>query len=239
MEQFLDNLEHESAQDFAQRLDLYISDPLLLTRALTHRSYLNEHPESVEDNERLEFLGDAVLDFLVGAWLYNRFPEMSEGDLTRLRSALVRTDNLAQFARDIDLGKAILLGHGESDGGGRERGALLCGVFEALIGAIFLDQGISRVQKFISPMLETAAVQILSANKDRDPKSTLQEWAQSQGLGTPHYKTISASGPDHAKIFEIEVYIDGQVYGYGNGHSKQTAAKSAAQAALERIGMVE
>ncbi|HLE52619.1 MAG TPA: ribonuclease III [Anaerolineales bacterium] len=239
MKEYLSNLEHESTQDLAQRLELYFSDPLLLTRALTHRSYLNEHPESIEDNERLEFLGDAVLDFLVGAWLYNRFPEMAEGDLTRLRSALVRTDNLAQFARDIDLGNAMLLGYGESEGGGRERAALLCGVFEALIGAIYLDQGFSRVQKFISPMLETAAVQILSANKDRDPKSTLQEWAQSQGLGTPHYKTVSASGPDHAKIFEIEVYIDGHVYGYGNGHSKQTAAKAAARAALERIGMVE
>lgn len=238
MEQFLDEQEYESAQDFAQRINLSFSDPFLLTRALTHRSYLNEHPESVEDNERLEFLGDAVLDFLVGAWLYNRFPEMAEGDLTRLRSALVRTDNLAQFARDINLGRAMLLGHGENEGGGRERPGLLCGVFEALIGAIFLDQGISKVQMLISPMLETASLQILSANKDRDPKSTLQEWAQSQGLGTPHYKMVSALGPDHAKIFEIEVYINGQVYGRGKGHSKQTAAKVAARAALEGIGIV-
>ncbi len=234
----LDELEHESAQDFAQRINITFSDPLLLTRALTHRSYLNEHPESVEDNERLEFLGDAVLDFLVGAWLYNRFPEMAEGELTRLRSALVRTESLAQFACDIDLGKAILLGHGENEGGGRERSALLCGVFEALIGAIYLDQGITKVQMTIAPMLETAVMQILSANKDRDPKSTLQEWAQSQGLGTPHYKTVSALGPDHAKIFEIEVYINGLVYGFGKGHSKQMAAKAAASAALEKIRLV-
>src|SRR3990170_7253374 len=131
-----------SLADLQRQAGFQFRDEALLRRALTHRSYANEHPEEPEDNERLEFLGDAVLDFLVGATLYHRFPEMAEGDLTRLRSALVRTDNLAQFARDIDLGKAMLLGHGESEGGGRERAALLCGVFEALIGAIFLDQGI-------------------------------------------------------------------------------------------------
>ncbi len=134
-------LGYESLRDFSERLGLNFPDPLLLTRALTHRSFLNEHPEALEDNERLEFLGDAVLDFLVGAWLYNRFPEMSEGNLTRLRSALVRTESLAEFARQIDLGSVLLLGHGESEGGGRDRIALLCGAFEALIGAIYLEGG--------------------------------------------------------------------------------------------------
>lgn len=215
--------------DFAKKLRLEFSDTLLLSRALTHRSYLNEHPESLEDNERLEFLGDAVLDFLVGAWLYNRFPEMPEGNLTRLRSALVRTENLAQFARRIDLGSAMLLGHGESEGGGRDRPALLCGTFEALIGAIYIDNGIEAVQAFIAPMLESAVQQILSGNKDKDPKSILQEWAQSQGLGTPYYRTISSFGPDHAKSFEVEVHIGNSVYGSGVGHSKQAAAKTAAE----------
>jgi ribonuclease-3 len=228
---------HESPRDFAERIGLRFSDPLLLTRALTHRSYLNEHPEALEDNERLEFLGDAVLDFLVGAWLYNRFPEMPEGSLTRLRSALVRTENLAEFARQIDLGDAMLLGHGESEGGGRDRLALLCGVFEALIGAIYLEGGLQSVRDFIDPRLEDAARAILSANRDRDPKSSLQEWAQSQGRGTPFYRTVDSHGPDHAKTFEVEVYIGNQIFGRGVGHSKQSAAKSAAEVALASLGL--
>lgn len=231
------NLSLESPRKFAERLDLNFSDPYLLIRALTHRSYINEHPEALEDNERLEFLGDAVLDFLVGAWLYNRFPEMSEGNLTRLRSALVRTENLADFARQIDLGSVMLLGHGESEGGGRDRMALLCGGFEALIGAIYLDGGIPPVRDFIDSMLETAAVAIVSANRDRDPKSSLQEWAQSQGHGTPYYRTINSHGPDHAKIFEVEVYAGNQILGRGVGQSKQSAAKAAAEAALSSLGL--
>lgn len=232
-------MEHEKGNStqidprtYAQKIGLKFNDPLLLTRALTHRSYLNENPESLEDNERLEFLGDAVLDFLVGAWLYNRFPEMPEGNLTRLRSALVRTENLAQFAEKIELGPAMLLGHGESDGGGRERPALLCATFEALIGAVYIDQGITTVQEFIEPNLEMSARVILSGNKDKDPKSLLQEWAQSQGLGTPFYKTVSSSGPDHAKTFMVEVIVENKVQGSGIGHSKQAAAKIAAQQAL-------
>lgn len=230
-------LRHESLRDFSERLSLNFSDPLLLTRALTHRSFLNEHPEALEDNERLEFLGDAVLDFLVGAWLYNRFPEMSEGNLTRLRSALVRTENLADFARLIDLGNALLLGHGESEGGGRDRLALLCGGFEALIGAIYLEGGIPPVRDFIDPMLETAADTILAANRDRDPKSSLQEWAQSEGYGTPYYRTIDSHGPDHAKIFEVEVFVGNQIFGRGVGQSKQSAAKAAAEDALNSLGL--
>lgn len=232
----MDNNQGELRQvnpyDFAEQIGIRFEDPLLLVRALTHRSYLNENPESLEDNERLEFLGDAVLDFLVGAWLYNRFPEMPEGNLTRLRSALVRTENLAQFAERIDLGNAMLLGHGESDGGGRERPALLCATFEALIGAIYIDRGINAVQEFIEPQLELAAQNILRGRKDKDPKSILQEWAQSQGLGTPLYKTVSSTGPDHAKSFVVEVYIENAVQGSGVGHSKQAAAKVAAQQAL-------
>jgi ribonuclease-3 len=223
---------------YAQQLGIRFNDPLLLTRALTHRSYLNENPEALEDNERLEFLGDAVLDFLVGAWLYNRFPEMPEGNLTRLRSALVRTENLAQFAENIDLGAAMLLGHGESEGGGRERPALLCATFEALIGAIYIDQGIVSVKEFIEPRLEIAAQAILSDNKDKDPKSILQEWAQSQGLGTPYYKTVGSSGPDHAKSFLIEVIVENQVRGTGTGHSKQAAAKIAAEQALKTLNII-
>jgi len=227
----------ESPQALARRLGLLFSDNLLLSRALTHRSYLNEHVEAIEDNERLEFLGDAVLDFLVGAWLYNRFPEMAEGQLTRLRSALVRTEQLAWFSSQLELGKAMRLGRGEAESGGRQRLALLCATFEALIGALYLDAGIEAVGKFVEPLLETVADQILASGRIHDPKSKLQEWVQSQGNSAPTYRTISAAGPDHAKIFEVEVLVNGQKYGHGTGHSKQAAAKEAALEALSTLGI--
>jgi ribonuclease-3 len=229
----------ETPQELAERLGLTFLDMLLLNRALTHRSYLNEHPEALEDNERLEFLGDAVLDFVVGAWLYNRYPEMPEGDLTRMRSALVHTEQLAEFARQIHLGNAMRLGRGETQGGGRERYALLCDTFEALIGAIYIDSGVEEVKKFIAPLLEEASEYALANHKTDDPKSLFQEWAQAQGFTTPQYVTCNASGPDHSKIFEVNVLVNGQTYGQGTGHSKQVAAKSAAQDALRKLGLIE
>jgi ribonuclease-3 len=227
----------ESSEAFAKRLGLSFQNLALLRRALTHRSYLNEHPEAVEDNERLEFLGDAVLDFLVGAWLYNHFPEMAEGELTRMRSALVRTEQLAEFAAQIRLDEAMCLGHGEVEAGGRKRPALLCATFEALVGALYLSGGIPAVREFVEPLLEGTASSILAENKDQDAKSALQEWVQAQGFGPPQYRTVSASGPDHAKMFEVEVIVDGTVKGRGAGHSKQTAAKAAAIDALQTLGV--
>lgn len=225
----------ESPVDFAKRLGIPFTDILLLSRALTHRSYLNEHPEALEDNERLEFLGDAVLDFLVGAWLYNHFPEMAEGDLTRLRSALVKTEQLAEFARQIKLGDAMRLGRGEAQAGGGGRPALLCGTFEALIGAIFLDLGMDAVGKFLEPILKGASDEALFSRKEQDPKSIFQEWAQSQGFGPPIYRTISTTGPDHDRLFEVEVWVGEKRYGYGQGHSKQAATKAAARDALNTL----
>jgi ribonuclease-3 len=231
--------EFESPQDLAKRLGLIFVDLLLLSRALTHRSYLNEHPEALEDNERLEFLGDAVLDFEVGAWLYNRYPEMPEGDLTRMRSALVYTDQLANFSRKILLGNSMRLGRGESHGGGRDRAPLLCDTFEALIGAIYLDQGLPAVIKFISPLLEEAAEEVLYTHRLDDAKSLFQEWVQSQGLPAPRYIPRSTSGPDHSKVFEVDVVVNEEVYGTGAGHSKQLATKAAAREALQRLGILE
>ncbi|HQF62910.1 MAG TPA: ribonuclease III [Anaerolineaceae bacterium] len=228
--------EHEAPLTFAHRVGLQFTDWLLLSRALTHRSYLNEHPEALEDNERLEFLGDAVLDFMVGAWLYNEYPEMPEGDLTRMRSALVYTEQLAVFARELDLGLALRLGRGEMQGGGRDRDPLLCDAFEALIGALYLDGGIPAVERFMAPMLTRAADDILINRKNEDPKSRLQEWAQAQGYATPHYETTSVTGPDHSKVFEVSVLIRGEIWATGTGHSKQAAAKEAARLALEKIG---
>ncbi|MHC1740909.1 MAG: ribonuclease III [Anaerolineaceae bacterium] len=229
------NSENESPEEFNQRLNLQFSDILLLSRALTHRSYLNEHNDALEDNERLEFLGDAVLDFLVGAWLYNRYPDMLEGELTRMRSALVHTEQLAEFAVQIDLGRAMRLGKGESQAGGNERPALLCDTFEAVVGALYLDQEIGGVMKFISPFLNNSAEDILINHKDEDPKSKLQEWAQGKGFATPQYVTCSSSGPDHSKVFEVDVLINGKVLARGSGHSKQAATKSAAAIALRTL----
>jgi ribonuclease-3 len=229
----------ESPRSFAKRNGLSFTDWLLLNRALTHRSYLNEHPEALEDNERLEFLGDAILDFVVGAWLYNQFPEMPEGDLTRMRAALVHTEQLAVFAKNIGIGQVIRLGHGEDQGGGRARDALLCDAFEALIGALYLDAGISAVQKFIFPMLFSASNDILIHRRNEDPKSTLQEWAQSKGYNAPSYLTKDSTGPDHLKLFSVDVFINGKYGGSGTGMSKQAAEKAAAKDALMKFGVFQ
>jgi ribonuclease III len=231
--------ESETPQQLVERLHLPFTDLHLLIRALTHRSYLNEHTDSLEDNERLEFLGDAVLDFVVGAWLYNHFPEMPEGDLTRMRSALVHTEQLAEFAREINLGGLLRLGRGEEQAGGRERSALLCDAFEAMIGALFLQADIAAVKNFMSPLLQPASEYILLMHKNEDPKSQFQEWAQSQGYSAPKYVTRNASGPDHAKVFEVDVIVNSEVYGTGTGHSKQAAAKVAANRALAALGLVD
>lgn len=230
--------ESESPAQLAKRLGLPFKDLHLLTRALTHRSYVNEHPEVLEDNERLEFLGDAVLDFMVGAWLYNHCPEMNEGQLTRARSALVRTEQLANFARKLELGKAMRLGRGELAAGGRERPVLLCATFEALIGALYLQSGIPAVEDFFFPLIEGAEDSILANPEIFDSKSRLQEWTQAQKLGTPHYVTVETNGPDHAKLFEVEVFIGNQSCGRGSGPSKQAAAQAAAQDAIERLGII-
>jgi ribonuclease-3 len=225
----------ESPADLAQRLRVPYKNLLLITRALTHRSYVNEHSEALEDNERLEFLGDAVLDFVAGAWLYNHFPEKAEGELTRMRSALVCTEQLAEFARALDIGPAMRLGRGEDQAGGRQRDVLLCAAFEALIGALYLQNDISVIQRFLHPMLEDVSEQFLNLPDLQDPKSRLQEWSQGKKLGIPQYVTLQANGPDHDRIFEVVVHIGSDAYGHGTGRNKQTAERLAAQATLEII----
>ncbi len=225
----------ETPQEFANRNDLPFNDLLLLNRALTHRSYLNEHPEALEDNERLEFLGDAVLDYVVGAWLYNRFPEKAEGDLTRFRAALVKTDQLARFGQQIGIGAVLRLGRGEEENGGRKRKAMLCGAFEALMGALCLDSGMEAIDRFMAPFLESAVEEILKSQRDKDPKSLLQEIVQADGHPTPSYIVVSDHGPDHAKTFEVEVYANGQYLGRGVGNSKHEASMAAARDALDQL----
>lgn len=227
----------ETPTEFETRAHLKFKDDSLLSRALTHRSYLNEYTDALEDNERLEFLGDAVLDFIVGAWLYNRFPEMNEGEMTRLRAALVRTEKLADFARELDMGPALRLGKGEDEGGGRDRDAMLCACFEALTGALYLDQGIVAVEEFTAPFLEKGVDYILENHYDKDAKSVLQEWAQGQGHSPPNYRIIAEDGPDHQKTFEVEVFVNDEAMGSGSGHSKQSASKKAASVALNKLNL--
>jgi ribonuclease-3 len=215
-------------------LSLEFRNKALLQRALTHRSYLNENPDyPLDDNERLEFLGDAVLDFITAEYLYHRFPEMAEGRLTNLRSALVRTERLAHFAGMLNLGEFLFLGRGEEESGGRRRPAILCDAFEALVGAIYLDKGIEATQAFVHRLIEPSLEQILASDADKDAKSQLQEVAQSHYQLTPTYRTVKEQGPDHAKEFTVEALIGDRIYGVGEGFSKQSAAQAAAQQALE------
>ena len=222
--------------ELAQRAGLAFEHPGLLRRALTHRSYVNEHPEALEDNERLEFLGDAALDFLTAAWLYSRFPEMDEGDLTRLRASLVRTEQLAKYAREIDLGAALRMGRGLDETGGREQSTLLCDAFEAVVGALYLDAGIDAVLEFMEPRMQTAIEEILQNDRHLDPRSQLQIWAQAEFGETPRYLTVDAFGPDHAREFVVEVTVKNGMTGKGIGHSKQDAAQEAAAQILANLG---
>jgi ribonuclease-3 len=227
----LDDLE-----SFEQRLGHRFGDLHLLVHALTHPSYLNEHPEDeIGDNQRLEFLGDAVLDFVTGAWVYRRYPNFDEGRMTRLRAALVRTESLAQLARQTGVGEAMRIGHGEDEAGGRDREANLCDAFEAVVGAFYLDGGLAAVEAFVEPLIAPVAEAILAAEADLDAKSRLQEWSQAERGVTPNYRIVAEEGPEHAKTFVAEVRLGRKATGRGTGRSKQAAEQAAAQAAWEAL----
>ncbi len=222
------------------KIGVVFRDKTLLHRALTHRSFLNESTDfPLSDNERLEFLGDAVLGFVIGAFLYHRFPEQPEGYLTNMRAALVRRDTLAGFARHLDLGTFLLMGHGEADSGGRHRPATLCAAFEALVGAIYLDSGLAEVERLLMPLIVPFLNELQRQADYRDAKSRLQEFVQSLRQITPRYQTISAEGPDHMKQFTVQVLLADEVYGEGRGSNKRQAEQIAAVQALERLRIEE
>ena len=226
--------QFEHLERLETALGLSFTDKSLLQRAIIHRSFVNESPEyPLMDNERLEFLGDAVIDFVTAELLYHRYPEMDEGQLTRLRAALVRTEALAGQGRALGLGEYLRLGRGEVSSGGRNRPNILCGAFEALIGAIYLDQGIEPIRALLSGLFQPEADKVVESHSDRDAKSLLQESVQAELQLTPFYRTVRESGPDHAKEFTVEVTVGSQVIGRGRGRSKQTAEQSAAHDALE------
>ncbi|MSP11582.1 MAG: ribonuclease III [Chloroflexi bacterium] len=221
--------------DIQRILDVRFKQPELLQEALTHRSFLNELPTNMgaPDNERLEFLGDAVLALTTAEYLYQRFRDLAEGPLTNLRAALVRQEALARIARQLNLGEYLYLGRGEDIGGGRNRPAILCATFEAVIGALYLDQGLEVAREFWLRYAIQELDRIQRTEGQRDSKSMLQEQSQGAWQLTPVYRTVSEQGPDHAKEFTVEVWIGERNLGRGTGHSKQSAEQVAAQAALE------
>lgn len=222
--------------EFEKKLLHPFKDKSLLQQAFIHRSYINEAEEQNGwgDNERLEFLGDAVLGFVVSELIYKEYPDYQEGELTSLRSTLVRQRMLAKLARQYRMGDFLWLGHGEESSGGRERPVTLCATFEAVVGAIYLDQGIESVREFLLSVLsdELASSQSLT----KDAKSRLQEWIQGDLGKPPRYHTAKQEGPDHATTFTIQVKVDGIVCGVGQGLSKQLASQAAAAMALHYLG---
>ncbi len=211
-------------------------NPALLEKALTHRSALNEEISSAqESNERLEFLGDAVLELVVTRYLFDSCPQEPEGILTAYRSALVKTTTLAQLAQTFGLGEKLYLSRGEERSGGRTNPSLLADTLESVIGAIYLDAGFKSAESFILSWLPNSFQQALQQKLYKDAKSELQERAQAKKLPTPQYQVLSESGPDHDKEFEIAVLIGEKVYGKGIGKSKQIAQQQAAQQALTQL----
>lgn len=209
-------------------------DAALLEEALTHRSYANEHPDKhLADNQRLEFLGDAVLSLIVGEWLFLRYPHFDEGSLTSARACIVCTETLAHFAREINLGNYLRMGRGEAATGGRERDTNLCAAFEALVGALYLDAGLEATRRWLEPFLAHAE-ELINDGALHDPKSQLQELAQRDLHLTPFYRIVREEGPDHYKTFTAEVLLGKDVWGTGQGNSKQAAEQAAARAALKR-----
>ena len=220
-------------------LGFSFKDPSLIRLALVHRSYCNENGlEPSESYERLEFLGDAVLELAVSTELYRRFPDADEGELTKTRSSLVRRETLAQIARRINLGEHLLVGKGVEATNGRQQDSVLAAAFEALMAAVYIDQGNEFTRQLILRLIDAELTQAERAGgPPENPKSKLQEMVQGQGLVPPQYRVVSSEGPDHGPVFTVEVLVDGQVVGAGAGGKKSEAENAAAQAALAALAV--
>ena len=229
----------KSVSDFAAQIGINFNQPKLLEQAFIHRSYLNEHRDyELEHNERLEFLGDAVLELVVTDYLFGKYPERSGGELTSFRAALVNTVTLSETADALKLNDSLLLSKGEARDNGRARQAILADTFEAVIGAIYLDQGYASARDFIARQLFGKTEEIVKKNLWQDPKSVFQEKAQENMSITPSYQVMKAVGPDHNKRFTIGLYLANELVAEGEGHSKQEAEQEAAQKGLVRKGWV-
>lgn len=232
-----DNTENQTQdynfEEFMTKIGVTFSNTDLLREALTHRSYLNESEEKgIDHNERLEFLGDAVLELITTEYLFELYPDRPEGELTSFRAALVRTESLATEAKSLNYGDFILMSKGEEATGGRKRQYILANTFEAVLGAIYLDQGLPVCRTFLERVLLPKTAEIVEKRLDIDPKSKLQEIAQEELRHTPSYSLIFEEGPDHDKIFTMAVVINDSQFGEGKGKSKQEAEQNAANSAL-------
>lgn len=214
-------------------LNRKISQSPNFAKAFTHRSYLNEISEKIESNERLEFLGDSVLSLIISTYLYNKRLRDTEGELTNLRSYIVKTPSLAMASKKLKIGQYLRLSKGEEISGGRENTQLLANTFEALLGAIYLDEGFEESQKFVEEILLPLFEKEITTGPPKDSKSLLQELTQFQTKQSPRYKILQTKGPDHAKSFTVGVFMQGKQVGQGEGLSKQEAEESAASQALE------
>jgi ribonuclease-3 len=219
-----------------QALGISFNDQSFLEQALIHSSYINENPGFAQgSNERLEFLGDAILGYIVAEKLYQDFPQSTEGKMTKLRAVLVRRDSLVHLARAIGLGAHLYLGRGEEASGGRDKPANLAGALEAVIAAIYLDQDLSATRDFISRLFDEELQKLVSQGTQFDYKSQLQELTQAKQQPAPTYHLVEEVGPDHDKKFTVEVKIGGNILGRGSGRSKKMAETEAARSALQRL----
>jgi len=210
-----------------------LKDKKLFEEAFVHRSYLNEAKTKISSNERLEFLGDSIISFVISDYLFTKYPDLNEGNLTNLRSLLVNTKSLSEIARELEMGQLLKLSKGEEESKGRENATLLENSFEAFVGALFLDQGLSGVSKFLKDVLFPKIQNLVDKKAFKDPKSLFQEKVQAQKQGAPVYKVLEEVGPAHAKTFKVGVFVSGKKMGEGIGKSKQIAEESAAKIALE------
>jgi len=221
-------------------LGVKFKDPSLLRQALIHRSYLNEAgSEELASNERLEFLGDAVLGLIVSQRLCLDFPHLAEGELTQLKSALIRWETVAGAAERLSLGDYLYLGRGEESTGGRQRASNLACTFEAVVGAVFLDRGLPKARDLVMRCLKPEFAALATGEIALDSKSRLQQMVQARWHETPSYRTVATEGPDHAKVFTIEVTAGGRTLGHGQGRSKKEAESEAAQQAVEALAADE
>jgi ribonuclease-3 len=229
--------EEERIAGFQRALGFRFSSQKLIRKSLTHRSYLQGNGDNVElSNERLEFLGDSVLELIVNEHLYKRYPGKREGDLTKMKSLLVSRSVLARQARTMGLGTFVLLSDAEQDAGGRRRASILADTYEAVLGAIYLDRGFDAAREFVEGNLLFGAEQILSDRTHTNYKNILQELVQAEFKTHPRYRTSSEEGPDHEKIFTVEVNVHGKSFGEGRGANKKQAEQEAARSALDSLG---
>lgn len=220
-------------EDLFQSLGIVPNKRELFVTAFTHKSYTNEN--GGEDNERLEFLGDAVLELIATNFLFKTFPKMPEGEMTSLRSALVRKDSLAKVAEGMNLGKYIRLSKGEKSSGGNKKSYILANTFEALLGALFLDAGMETAEMIVEDLLLAFTDEIYEKNLHIGPKNAFQEFSQAKFSITPHYELIGEEGPDHGKVFTMGAFLGDKKVGEGKGNSKQKAESDAAKNALEKM----